>query len=146
MPVSWGTKIACLYGGFVALIITLVTATFFHKSELVADNYYQQELQYQSRLDASHAAATLNEPLQILQQQESIVIVFPGRFMGQSLEGNLHFYAAARATADRNLPIQTSNDTMFVPRAALDHASYELQVSWSSAGTEYYQSLPLDLQ
>ena len=48
---SWGIKIAIVYVGFMALIISMVIVSSSSKSELVAKDYYAQELNYQQRIE-----------------------------------------------------------------------------------------------
>lgn len=147
MRISWDTKIAILYISFVLMIVTLVSATFFHKSELVADNYYEQETTFQKRINATQAANALSEPLRIQEEGSDIVLKFPEAFSGQGICGSVHFYAAADAGADRTLSIQLpSGGEWRIRRAKLAAAAYEAQISWAAGGKDYYSSIPLNLR
>ena len=61
---NWGTKITLVYVGFVMLIVSLVFISATNKSELVAADYYEQELKFQDRIDAvkneQELAVTIN--------------------------------------------------------------------------------------
>lgn len=147
MQLSWGTKIAFLYSGFVGMILTLVGATFMRKNELVTDDYYQQETVFQHRLDAARAATALTEPLRITSNASAITLVFPQRFSGMAVSGTVRFYAPARATADREFPLEGLSDLRWtLERTQLAPVAYEVQVSWQAGGTDYYQALPLQIQ
>ena len=49
---SWGIRIIIFYLVFISGIIFLVVKSGQHKTALVADNYYEKELQYQQVIDA----------------------------------------------------------------------------------------------
>lgn len=144
MRISWGTKIAFLYGGFVVMILALVSATFRHKNELVTEDYYQQETVFQKRLDAARAAQTLEEPLLLTGNSQTLILTFPVRFSGKEISGNVHFYAPSHAAADRSFPLTNLQDRKWImSREKLATVPYEVQVSWAADGVDYYQTLQL---
>lgn len=144
---SWGTKIAMLYSGFVIMIITLVTLTFYNKSELVAEDYYQRETLFQQQLNAELAAKALGENIQLNKGDYAISLQFPRAVQGQVISGTVHFYAAAQAAADRSFPLeQVTGNTWTIERNKLGKANYEVRVSWKAGGKDYYQAMPLNLQ
>ena len=145
MNISWGTKIAILYTGFVVLIVSLVGASMFKKVDLVSDDYYHQETIYQQRLDATNAGNELSEPLSISTNKTIVMLQFPSVFRGKSLHANIHFYAASNSSADRIFDLQTDEGLLNIEKAKLAKAPYEVQVSWNVNGKEFYQSLPLNL-
>lgn len=147
MKISWGTRIALLYIGFVVMIISLVTATFFNKAELVASNYYDQEIVFQKRLDAAKAANALHERLLIREEGNKVVLRFPSTMPSAGITGTANFYAASNAGADRKFPIQIENGKEWtVERSKLTSARYEVQVSWAANGQDYYQTIPLNVE
>lgn len=148
MKISWGTKIAFLYGGFVILILCLVVAAATKgTNELVTEDYYQQEVGFQKKLDASRAANALHDPLQVTANDQLLTIRFPQRFASQVLNGKVQFYAPTRAAADRNFDItDVSGGQWTVSRQKLASVPYEVQVSWNAGGTDYFQKIALNLQ
>jgi hypothetical protein len=146
MKISWGTKIAGLYIGFVVMMISLVTATSFNKPDLVAEDYYAQEIAFQKRLDATRSGNALKEAVQIEKTAEEIIIRFPDEFRDKLITGELHFYAPAGSAADRRIPLQTSDNGCVVSRKSLARVPYEVRISWTVSGKDYYQANSLDLQ
>ncbi|MBW7914094.1 MAG: FixH family protein [Taibaiella sp.] len=65
MKFGWGSRIALLYGGFVVLIAALVTGSMRQDFDLVADDYYQQEIAYQNVLDAGKNQSALSAPVRV---------------------------------------------------------------------------------
>ncbi len=54
---NWGARIAILIVTFVVSMIGMVVVAFQQTNEMTDANYYQKELEYQHRPDATHAAA-----------------------------------------------------------------------------------------
>lgn len=147
MRISWGTKIALLYSGFVVMILALVITTFTRKVELVTEDYYQQEVGFQKHLDAARAANALHDPLRITANEQTLTIQFPERFASQTLNGKVLFYAPTLAAADRNFPLtDISGGQWTVSREKLASVPYEVQVNWTAGETEYFQKIKLNLQ
>ena len=51
LKISWGTKIATLYIGFVGLIILMVSMSMRQRVDLVSEDYYNRELAYQDKIN-----------------------------------------------------------------------------------------------
>lgn len=146
MHISWGTKIAFLYIGFVTLIVSLVAATMFKKTDLVAADYYHQETVFQQKLNAANASATINDPVSIREEQDDLVLQFPALEQQELLTGTIHCYAPSNAAADRTIPLETRERSFRIPKKILMQLPYEIQVSWTAHGKSYYQSLAVNLQ
>ncbi len=146
MKISWGTKIAFLYSGFVVMIVALVITSFRQNVELVTEDYYQQELVFQKHLDAARAANALHDPLRITANDETLTIRFPERFATQTLNGKVLFYAPTKAAADRNFTLQDVQGGQWtVSRKELSSVPYEVKVSWNTGEKEYFQKVKLNL-
>jgi nitrogen fixation protein FixH len=142
---GWGTGIAMLYGGFVVLILLLVTGSMRQRFDLVSKDYYEQELQYQQVIDAGRNQAALSEPVLMRLDGDRVVLVFPRECAEEGIAGKVFFYAPVNRQWDRTIPIETSQREMAIDRADLHAANYTVKISWSSGGKEYYQESPLNL-
>lgn len=145
MKISWGTKIAGLYIGFVVMIVCLVFAASSTKTELVADNYYEQEVGFQKRIDATKSTLELKNPVILAANSDQVMLNFPQDFQGQQLNGKIQFYSASNATADKSFDFTTHNLHWQIAKSQLPPAKYEIQISWTDGRKDYYQSLPLNL-
>ncbi|MGB1317661.1 MAG: FixH family protein, partial [Flavobacteriales bacterium] len=54
---NWGWGISIFYGSFVVFMLGMVTLAFQQDFDLVADDYYEQEIAYQGRIDQMNNAA-----------------------------------------------------------------------------------------
>ena len=145
MKISWGTRIAILYSGFVALIVILVAGSMRQDFDLVAPDYYGQEIKYQQVIDAGKNQSALSAPAIIHANAETVTIDFPAEFSGKTISGNIHFYSAVNAAWDKVVSIDVKSNSIAVPRAQLHNTTYKVKLRWNSDDKEYYQETDLNL-
>lgn len=107
-------------------------------SEMVTDNYYEEELQYQDVIDSKKRADELQEKPVFSQDTNGIKITFP--------ENNTHSNTTVKfvlnRTDDQNLDIKKSvdldaNHTFIIPAQVLKMGNYTLRLSWTKDKTDY---------
>lgn len=145
MNISWGWRIGIGYGGFVILILCLVTASSRQKIDLVSKDYYKDEIAYQGVLDASKNQANLAGSIAIHANASDIIIDFPGEFNNTLLKGNVNLYSAANKDWDKNFAINTSNNQLTIPRTQLMPTIYTIKVSYTAGGKTYYYETEINL-
>jgi nitrogen fixation protein FixH len=136
---SWGWKIALLYGGFMALIISLVVASSHQHFDLVSKNYYEEEIAYQKVIDAGKNQSALSHPMSIHADSKSVFVDFPDELKGKVLSGTVQFYSPVDAQWDRTFKIEPQNNSIAIPRNALHNTRYTIKVSCVADGKNYYQ-------
>jgi len=134
---SWGTKIALLYSGFVLLVVSMVTLSIRQKIDLVAKDYYKQELDYQQRIDQSRRAAMPGEQVQWQIGKSNLVLQFP---QGRAVKGTAYFYRPSDAARDRTIPLAVdTTGTASIPLAGIGSGMYKLQVQWERKGETFFR-------
>lgn len=145
LRLNWGMKIAVLYGGFVALIMTLVIASSKQNVDLVANDYYEQELAYQDVINASKNQATLSKPLSIHADEQVLTIDFPKEHAVNEIKGSIHFYSPINEKWDKKVDIDTKTGSVVVARAELMNTRYKVKVNWKADSKDYYQESEITL-
>ncbi|HRO41591.1 MAG TPA: FixH family protein [Flavipsychrobacter sp.] len=145
MKISWGTRVAVLYGGFVVLMVTLVTLAMKQDFQLVSKDYYQKEIQYQEVIDAGKNQATLSAPVVFKANSEAVTIALPEEFAEKIVTGNVEFYAPVDAKFDAKFALQLESNSMSIPRTSLHPTKYQVKINWEAEGKKYYQETTLNL-
>ncbi len=145
LKIGWGSKIALLYGGFVLLIAALVTGSMRQDFDLVADDYYQQEIAYQNVLDAGKNQSTLSKAVGIHATADVVVIEFPKEFENQLINGTVHFYSPIKGAWDREIEMKNITGDFTIPRSKLEKTKYTIKLSWTANETNYYQESDITL-
>lgn len=146
LKISWGTKIAMLYGGFVLLMVTLVTLSMKQDFQLVSKDYYQKEIKYQEVIDAGKNQAALSASVVIRANDQQVTISLPQEFAGKDVKGSVEFYAAADAKWDANFDMQQlQNNSLIIPMTSLHPTKYQVKINWQADDKHYYQETNLNL-
>lgn len=136
---SWGYRIALLYIGFAVLIFTMIFLTYQQRVDLVASDYYEQELKYQDRIDAINRTELLKESVTWQVDPTQLKIHFPIDMDGKKITGTVVFFCPSNATQDRTETIApTKSATAQVPMNRLKKGAYKVQISWQADNLEYY--------
>lgn len=135
---SWGIKILCLYLGFVSLIVTMVTLTMREKVDLVSEDYYQKELEYQGKINTIERTAALKEQLTWRISGDTLLLDFPDT-ENSACSGTIFFFRPSDARLDRTIVLAKSSDTLRrVPLTQLEKGLYRMQIDWQFGGMAYY--------
>ncbi len=138
---NWGKSIVVVYTIFVIGIVFLVYKSSQQKVDLVDQNYYQQEIQFQKEIDDSKNANSHHYSAKIINKngQEFITV---DSICGKILQGDAQFYCPSDSRKDLKMILpRTADCKWLVPAGALKFASYKLKVKWSNERSESFQSV-----
>ena len=139
MQLNWGLKITILYSGFVILIITMVSMAMSQKVDLVSKNYYEQELQYQDKIDKINRTHALSEQMTWQVNRNTLLIKFPEQFKGKLIKGTIYFFRPSDETMDKKITISVDTSLCFkVSTNQLNKGLYKMQIDWNVDNNEYY--------
>lgn len=144
--IGWGTRIALLYGGFVAIIVILIVGSMRQDFDLVSKDYYAEEIAYQNTIDASKNQAGLSAPAYIITDPGYVTVTLPREFKSRVVTAALHFYSPVSTSLDKKFDLRTDNGEITVARNDLAKTAYKLKISWESEGKRYYQETAVDLK
>ena len=141
---SWGIRIAILYGAFVVMILFLVFRTMSEKIDLVSPEYYQNELKFQEQIDRQTQSASLNEQPAIEVREKNVAIKFPGSVATSTISGTIKFYRPSDSSKDFTTDVQLDSSGMqIVSSEKFIRGIYEVQLTWSADGKNYYNEISL---
>lgn len=128
-----------LYTGFVLLIVTLVSLSISQKVDLVSKDYYEQELQFQNKINLMDRTKLLSEQLSWQVQNDELVLDFPDQFKGQQTSGKVFFFRPSDAVLDKNFELQTDTlNTKSMSIKKLKSGLYKIQINWEVENIKYY--------
>jgi hypothetical protein len=138
---SWGWRIAWLYIGFVVFIIALVVITFQFDVNLVAKDYYSQELMYQTQIDSNNNLQALDEKVSVKYQKAEAILelTLPPASMASDTKGIVQFFRPSDGKFDFQLTFdQSDGNIMKYNTKEILPGYWRLKVNWSSDGKDYY--------
>lgn len=135
MKLNWGTSIVIVYSIFVAIMITFAVKASRIKYDLVTDNYYDEAVKFQDRIDENENAINANSRLSITfdNQTSSIILNVSGN--QKTLNGKLAFYKPDKASEDFNLNFETDFDGFqLIPLSDIAHGSWKVSATYEVNG------------
>jgi hypothetical protein len=139
LNISWGTKIASLYIGFVVLVIGMVTFSMSQKIELVSPDYYAKELKYQDKINEMNNANALTEQVNHTLTNNGVEIQFPAIFSNKNVKGEVVFFCPSDASRDYKTPLTlNTNGTQLIAGSLLQSGMYKMQLSWTADAKNYF--------
>ena len=142
---NWGTGIAIFYGTFMVIMITFVIKSRSVDHSLVMDNYYEEDINYQSHMDKLANSKALKTDLKISKDSDKYLkFEFPE--MAQEIKGEVWFYKPDDNSKDFKVQVQPDANGLFVVNGSdLAPGRWKLKVEWESAGRGYFKEHELVL-
>jgi hypothetical protein len=138
---NWGWKIVVLYSGFVIMTLAMVFYFMGHEVDLVAKDYYKQEIEYQDQIDKINNTKSLKESIgfEYSEVQGTVKINFPNEHLNKGLNGKIHFFRPSDSGLDKIFDINPSeNGEQVIAIGNLTKGLWKIKISWSADKKDYY--------
>lgn len=143
---NWGNKILIGFGTFVIGICTMVYIAMKQTNEMVDDNYYEKELQYQGKIDASKNLSALAEKLMVIDSAEFIKIKFPAASINNNPVGHIECLRSSEQKKDVNVKLDIdATGVQLLPKSKFINGIYQLRIDWINNGTNYFHQQVLTI-
>lgn len=139
---NWGNRIVLAFICFAAFIGYMVVRAFQEDFDLVAEDYYAQEINYQQKLKQLFNSASLEEQVSVKQGVNEIQFTFP-----KTAEGEIYFYHPSRELFDKKFDIKTTSEGLqSISKEDLVPGNYRINISWTNDKKEYFQQSKIFIQ
>ena len=132
---SWGHGIVIALGSFIAFILFMIFLfpNGQQNSEMITENYYEEELAYQKIIDAKNNADLLPEKPKYNQDQSGIKVIFPEDINNENSKFTIDLHRADDQKLDvkREIKLDGKN-TLFIPANILVKGNYVLRTMWTT--------------
>lgn len=140
MKINWGTGIVIAFVAFISFImyfiITMMTDSKYDH-DLVVEDYYKQELQFQDDINKETNAKSLVENISWKKTTEGIIIIFPENLQKDNITGKVFLYRPSNKQFDFEIPISLSNHNLLIPDKRLLDGRWNIKVDWQYNGKNY---------
>lgn len=140
----WPYGIIATFIVFIGGLASYVTFACSHDVELVATDYYQREIEYETQMERIRRAQSLGDEVNVRYQEETLILSLPKPTDADELSGEIQFYCPANASLDRHFPLdldsqgrQHFSDLQLVP------GLWRMKVTWKALEEEYHFEQPL---
>ncbi len=140
MKFNWGTGIVLAFIVFISFIMFFVIKASTDKKynhDLVTDDYYKLELEFQKDIDKETNAKTLKENISWEKTSEGLILKFPEVLEPENINGKVFLYRPSDKQLDFEIPISLSNHNLLIPDSRLLDGRWNIKVDWQYNGKLY---------
>lgn len=140
MKFNFGTGIAIAIGLFMIFILQYVIRVQIdakYDNQLVTENYYQQEVEVDSRREREMEALKLEEQVTIYSTSQGIKITFPESFDYTKIHGKIFLYRPSNQQLDFDTLISLSSSNLLIPNTNLVDGRWDIVVEWNYNDVSY---------
>ncbi len=120
-------------------MLTLVYKCTQQKVDLVAENYYEQEVKFQGQYN-SMVNSNQVENTVIVQKEGSVYkINMPAKFKDKIVAGSVIFFRPDDSKLDFNLALSPVNGQQEIALNSLKKGAWRVKINWTSESVSYYQ-------
>lgn len=130
MKFTWGWGIALFLASFMTYILSMVFQAQKVQTDLYAEDYYAQEVNFQHTLNAKARAIEYKDSITVEQNDEGLKITFPVALAGQE-NTKVNLYRANNAQLDLNYKAP-QNNFIWIANDDLIKGNYQLKVEWEA--------------
>ncbi|GAA3614465.1 FixH family protein [Flavivirga amylovorans] len=140
MKINWGTGIVIAFIGFISFImyfIITMNVDDAYSHDLVTEDYYAEELEYQKDIDKLKNAKHLNKNITYKKSVEGLIISFPDTIDFNKITGNVFLYRPSNKHLDFDTAISLSKPTLLIPDNRLVDGRWNIKIDWQYNGKSY---------
>ncbi len=136
---NWGHGLAIALGCFMLFILFLIFVFPMGKqnADMISNNYYEEELQYQDIIDAKNNAAKLEKTPTYKVTNEGMLISFPESIKVDDNTVNFVLFRTADSNLDVKKEVTLQHNLFLIPKAVISPGSYTLKLKWKENKKPY---------
>jgi len=138
-----------ILAGFAMMIIFMSYLVFrcvSQPAEMVNDNYYENELQYQDNINAKVNGDEYVESFSITIHGNKIRLTLPKELTTNFTKASVIFYCVSDKTADIKMVLQNSSDGIYYfDASSWKKLNFIAKISIVSGGKKYFHELTIQL-
>jgi nitrogen fixation protein FixH len=118
---------------------TLVYISVTNSSDLVAKDYYDQEMRYQGRLDQLHRTQPLEDRIGVEHAGDVVRLRLPKEHAAGGAAGTVSLYRPSAAGADKSYPLALDGEgRQALSVSDLGTGLWKVRIQWKVGVEEYY--------
>ncbi|WP_323788030.1 FixH family protein [Psychroserpens sp.] len=140
MKLNWGTGIVLAFIGFISFIMFFIirmNTDNKYDHDLVTENYYKAELEYQNDIDKEKNSKNLESDITWKRSANGLVLSFPKDLQVADIEGKVFLYRPSNKQVDFESSISLSDHNLLIPDNRLLDGRWNIKVDWKYKGESY---------
>lgn len=144
---NWGYKIFIVLIVFVVGMLSMVYISMQQTNEMFDENYYAQELKFQTLIDAEKAFVKIQTDPIIQQDQQFVTVQLPKTSYEMIQDGTVDFLKQDNKKDDLKYPLTPDSNGKFqVQKSDFKKGVYKIRVKWTNQKQLYYSDEDVFIQ
>lgn len=101
-----------------------------YNHDLVTEDYYAKELEYQKDIDKLNNAKTLEKNIIVNKTKQGLEIIFPDNLDVKKIKGKVFLYRPSNKKLDFEIPISLSKPILLIPDKHLLDGHWNISIDW----------------
>lgn len=136
---NWGYKILTVIILFVAGMMSMVYLAMRQTNDMLDENYYVQEKQYQSLIDGQKALQKIQQQPLIVQNDNQVTVQLPDSSFDKISDATIHFLKPDNQKLDVSYELKPDASGQYhINKSVLAKGMYKVRVKWTNGGQLYY--------
>jgi len=137
---NWGWSILIVYATFIVVFLFFFFKSFQEQesNDLVVEDYYKKELAYGDIIAKRQNADTMRTPVQIINDENGINIIFPDYIKEQNISGHIELYKPDNKKLDQLISFNLKNKQQKITKNILISGRWDIILDWKNKNTEYF--------
>lgn len=133
MKIHWGHKLIIVFLLFAGFIIYIFSQAMGDKYEMVTQNYYEKEMEYEKEVNQNARADKKGYSLGIIQDEKFLFVQLDG--VKSQVKGEMFWYKPDDGTKDMNLEfVSDSSGKAVYPIEKFEKGMYQVRLTWQEDG------------
>jgi hypothetical protein len=139
ITISWGNRLLLVFVVFAGMISFMVYRCMLTPVDLVAKEYYKDELSYQEVIDARKHAESLAGKVRLRQTGKDVIVTLPAEMKHVETKGTIQFYCPSDAGKDRRFELNAgAADGQIISTRLVLPGYYTVRIQWDCRGVRYF--------
>ena len=122
---------------FILYFVIKVSTDKRYEHDLVTEDYYKEELNFQNDIDKENNSKTLSENITLKKTEEGLIIIFPENLTTKNVSGKVFLYRPSNKHLDFETSISLSSHNLLIPKNRLLDGRWNIKVDWQYKGKSY---------
>ena len=141
MKISWSTGIIIAIISFICFIMFFVISMSTNKAyshDLVTEEYYKQELEYQNQMNKAQNANLLSENIKTEVNSAGLEVIFPENLNFSEIKGKITLYRPSNEKLDFEVPINLESHKILLPKEKMLEGRWNIIIDWQYKAEKYF--------
>ncbi|RFC53376.1 FixH family protein [Brumimicrobium aurantiacum] len=130
MKFTWGWGIALFLVAFMSYILSMVFKAQEVQTDLYAEDYYEQEINFQHKIDAKTNAIQFNDSVSVENTEAGLMIRLP-QIIKNNASAEISLYRPNNANLDLKY-VHPKDEFLLINKDKLVAGKYTLSVNWKA--------------